>query len=42
MTPIAEYIKTLKEVTGKNIIFDPLITFEKLDTINKSVTLYKN
>ena len=42
MTPIAEYIKPLKEVTGKNIIFDPLITFEKLDTINESVTLYKN
>lgn len=33
MSPIAEYIEILKEVTGKNVIFDPTITFEKLDEL---------
>lgn len=33
MSPIAEYFEILKEVTGKNVIFDPTITFEKLDEL---------
>ena len=37
MIPIAEYIEILKQQTGKNVVLDPTITFEKLDQLRQVV-----